>query len=199
MGQQRQQRRQQHQRDQQARPNPQRQHQPQAVQTPVPGHHQAAKPHHRRQRVHQDRTERRRAQPVPSPLPQRVVHHVHPAIHPDPHNQRQHNHVRRVEGDVEKAHHAKQQCRPHHRGQHRQQRQLQAAEIEQQHQQRRHQRIQPRFLVAALDGPRSLVGLQRCPRRLGIDRSHVGDELAQRFDVPDLLPRIDLQQPLLPI
>ena len=124
------------------------------------GHHQGSEAQDRRKRVNEHGVGGRGADPIrPRPL-QAVVHDVHAVVHGDAEDEWNADQVGGIQIDTHQAHQAERLGHAERQGKRGEQAVGDAAEVEPEHGEDHHQRIDRRLLVAPLHFQRRLVGLQ---------------------------------------
>ena len=120
--------------------------------------------------------------------------HVHAIIDSDSQDERQYNHIGRIEWNCHQAHRTEHhQCPCSHRDQC-QQHVANVSKIEHQDSGHSDQRVYGRLDVALLHLTRRVIRLQRFAGDIGIDPLDVGDELFESIHIPDVATAVDLEQ-----
>ena len=121
---------------------------------------------------------------------------MHSVVDRNAENERNADEVCRIEIDPQHPHQAERLCHPQSQRQGCQQGVFDIAEVEPEHGEDHHQRIERRLFVATFHLQRRLVGLQRVAGGAAIDTSHILDETLQGIEVPDVASAVDLEQVL---
>ena len=167
----------QHQRAHQTAAHADGQHASQAPEALVAGDHQRGEADHGGQRIENDGRGRGGAHAViAAGAAAEVVDDVDAVLRPQPDDQGQHDHVGRIEGDVQETHESEHLQHPQPQRQHGQQDVADAAEIEPQHQHDRRQGVDGGLLVTSLHVPRGFVDLERIARHFLVHRADLVDE-----------------------
>ena len=121
---------------------------------------------------------------------------MHAVVHADAQDERESDHVRRIQGQAEEAHDAERQDHAHHQRCQGNEGVARAAKINHEHQNNYQVRIEPGPLEAALHGLEPFHGRERLARRLGVDGLNLIGEVFERLEVPQRILGEDTQQPL---
>ena len=158
------------------------------------GHHQGAEAQNRGERVDKHRIRGRGTDSIGTRPLQTVVHDVHAVVDSDAENERNTDQIRRIQIDAHKPHEPERLGHADRQGQGGEQAVGDAAEVEPEHGEDHHERIDRRLLVAPLHLKRRFIGLQRVAGGAGIDAADLFHEPFQRAEVPDVTAAVDLEQ-----